>query len=176
MRLFIAINFDYETHSQLLELRDAVRSDSQRGSFVLDDNLHLTLVFLGECDMKQAEAVKKVMSEVTFDPIGLFIDKLGRFRRDGSDIWWAGISTSTTLLELQRCLSDKLKQAGFLIDNRKYTPHITLGRKVYTNMAPKQLDPFGQLILGIDLMKSERIDGILTYTSVFYKNCQIQKE
>jgi len=169
MRLFVAINFNSETHSRLLDLRDEVRSRSDRGSFVLDDNVHLTLAFLGECTPEQVDVATDAMSEVTFDPFGLFIDRLGRFRRDGSDIWWAGVRESKALLDLQSGLSDKLKQVGFVLDNKKYTPHITLGRKVYTSMAPSQLDPFGQLVLGIDLMKSERINSILTYTSCYHQ-------
>ena len=50
MRLFIAINFNTETCTQLLALRDELRIESQRGSFTAPENLHLTLVFLGECD------------------------------------------------------------------------------------------------------------------------------
>jgi len=47
MRLFVAINFNNETRAQLVSLRDELHSRSKRGHFSLDENLHLTLVFIG---------------------------------------------------------------------------------------------------------------------------------
>jgi 2'-5' RNA ligase len=68
MRLFIAINFNTDTRMQLLALRDELRIRSRRGSFTVPENLHLTLVFLGECDEAQTSSVKKVMSTINFEP------------------------------------------------------------------------------------------------------------
>ena len=56
MRLFIAINFSDKTRSRLLALRDELRLHSERGNFTAPENLHLTLVFLGECDDRQTAA------------------------------------------------------------------------------------------------------------------------
>ena len=39
MRLFIAINFNNNTRSRLLSLRDELRSRSERGSFTLPENV-----------------------------------------------------------------------------------------------------------------------------------------
>jgi 2'-5' RNA ligase len=167
MRLFIAINFNNNTRSRLLALRDELRSRSERGSFTLPENLHLTLAFLGECDGKQTATVKSVMVSTAFTPFDLAIDRIERFKRDGGDIWWAGVKENKPLLELQRNLTDKLTAAGFSLERRKYSPHITLGREVLTDAAPRQIEPFGEAVSGIDLMKSERIGGKLTYTAIY---------
>ena len=53
MLMFIAINFNNDTRSQLLALRDELSGKSESGRFSLPENLHLTLAFLGECDGKQ---------------------------------------------------------------------------------------------------------------------------
>lgn len=166
MRLFIAINFNTETCTQLLALRDELRIRSQRGSFTAPENLHLTLVFLGECDEEQTTAVKKVMSTINFEPFSICIDRIGRFRRNGGDIWWAGVHENKQLLDLQRELSDKLIAAGFNLDKREYTPHITLGLRVMTKESPWTIRPFRETVSRIDLMKSERINGKLTYTAI----------
>ena len=81
-------------------LRDELRI-GPRGSFTAPENLHLTLVFLGECDEEQTTAVKKVMSTINFEPFPICIDRIGRFRRNGGDIWWAGCMKQA-LLDLQR--------------------------------------------------------------------------
>ena len=170
MRLFIAIYFNNDTRLRLLALRDELRSRSERGNFSLPENLHLTLAFLGECNATQAATVKAVMDTVSFEPFDIQIERIGRFKRDGGDIWWAGLYESKPLLDLQRTLTDKLIAAGFTLEKREYKPHITLGREVVTDAASWQIEPFGEMVSAIDLMKSERIGGKLTYAAIYGRN------
>jgi 2'-5' RNA ligase len=166
MRLFIAINFTFDTCERLIALREELRARSRRGNFSRDENLHLTLVFLGECDAGQAADAKAAMDAVAFEPFDVAIDRVGRFKRDGGDIWWAGLREDAPLTGLQRGLSERLRQAGFALESRKYSPHITLGREVVTDYAPHQIEPFGETVSAIELMKSEHIGGKLTYTAI----------
>jgi 2'-5' RNA ligase len=167
LRLFIAINFDRETRSRLTALRDALRADSTQGRFSAPENLHLTLVFLGECDEKQATAARAAMDAVRFEPFAMGIGRLGRFRREGGDIWWAGVSECQQLAELQKELTKELTERGFRIERRKFSPHITLGREIVTKASPCAIEEFGQRVNKIELIKSERIDGKLTYTAIY---------
>jgi len=169
MRLFIAINFTNETKNKLLALRGELRSHCTRGNFSLPENLHLTLAFLDECDAKQTAAAKAAMDAAGFEPFDVLIENVGYFKRDGGDIWWAGVKESKPLLKLQSDLTDRLITAGFDLENRRYSPHITLGREVVTDTAPRQITPFGETVYKIDLMKSERVQGKLTYTSIYQK-------
>jgi 2'-5' RNA ligase len=166
LRLFIAVNFNDETRTRLLSLRDELRTRSVRGNFSAQENLHLTLAFLGECNEKQAADIKAVMDTVRVKPFHAVIDKVGCFKRNGGDIWWAGVQASKPLLEMQRDLADKLTEAGFSLEQRSYNPHITLGREVITNTVAWRIEPFGEDISCIELMKSERINGKLTYTAI----------
>ncbi len=166
MRLFIAINFNPEIRSKLVSLADDLRSKSTKGRFSAPENLHLTLVFLGECDEKQAADAKSAMAAVKFKPFALDIHSLGRFKRAGGDIWWAGISKNKALAKLYDDLTKKLSEFGFQIEKRKFTPHITLGREIITKVSPRLFEEFGQTIDKIELMKSERIAGKLTYTAI----------
>jgi len=170
MRLFIAVNFNDNTKNKLLTLRDELRSNSTRGNFTLPENIHLTLVFLGECDVKQTESIKSVINMTSFKPFDLIIERLGRFKRGSDDIWWAGVKEDTILLDLQQSLTTELCAKGFQPDNRKYNPHITLGREIVTEVSPKKVEPFGETVTKIELMKSERVNGKLTYTAIFVKN------
>jgi len=169
MRLFIAINLNEETKRQLIAFRDELRSNSQYGNFSKPENLHLTLVFLGECSPMQTATVKSVMNNVHFEPFELTIEGIGRFRRDGGDTWWAKVCENKSLSDLHRNLTDRLIAAGFSLDRRKFSPHITLGREVVTDFQPKQIAAFGETVSSIELMKSERINGKLTYT-VIHRN------
>jgi 2'-5' RNA ligase len=166
MRLFIAINFNNSTRSRLLALRDELRGKSERGRFCAPENLHLTLAFLGERDSKQTAAAKSALSAVRCKPFDITIERVGRFKRVGGDIWWAGLREDDPLLTLQRDLSDRLADADFALERRKFSPHITLGREVVTDTIPWAIEPFGELFGAVELMKSERINGKLTYTAI----------
>jgi len=179
MRLFVAINLNSETKSGLLALRDELRSGAEQGNFSLPENLHLTLAFLDECDQKQASAAKAAMSAVRFEPFELLIERIGRFGgrgggrdgRDGPDeaLWWAGVRVNEPMAKLHRELNESLAGAGFSLDSRKFSPHITLGRRVVSGAVPRRVEPFGETVSHIDLMKSERIFGKLTYTAIYRK-------
>ena len=166
MRLFIAINFNKDTRAQLVFVRDELRSRSKRGNFTVTENLHLTLAFLGECDTKQAAAAKSAMDAISFEPFPICIERVGRFKRDKGDLWWAGVQESKPLSTLHDNLTDKLITAGFTLEKRKFSPHITLGREVITDAEPWAVEPFGEIVTNIELMKSERINGKLIYTAI----------
>ena len=172
MRLFIAINFNDETRARLLGLRDAIRSGSAGGNFGAPENMHLTIVFIGECDASQTAAVRAAMDEAPFVPFEIKIGRVGLFKRDGGGIWWAGVEANKILSDLQRRLTTDLISKKFAVDSRSYNPHITLGREVVTDMKPWEAEPFGETVRSIELMKSERIGGKLVYTPIYRRGCE----
>jgi len=164
MRLFIAINFNAQTKNGLIALRDELRSRSKRGNFTLEDNLHLTLAFIGECSPKKLDKVKAILDTVTFAPFEATVERLGTFSQ--GTLWWAGLREDKPLMDLQREVEHKLALCGFEMDGRKYHPHITLGREVVTDTRPWQIKSFRETVTSIELMKSERINDKLTYTAI----------
>jgi 2'-5' RNA ligase len=167
MRLFVAINFHSATRARLIALREELRSKARRGNFPQDENLHLTLAFIGEVRLQQLDKIKAILDTVSFKPFDAAIESVGRFKRGGGDIWWAGLREDKPLMYLQREVEYKLALCGFEMDGRTYHPHITLGRKVITDAQPWAVEPFGATVTRIDLMNSERINGKLTYTAVY---------
>jgi len=168
MRLFIAINFSKEVIEAIAEIRDNLKEEALRGRFSLDENLHLTLVFIGECDAKQTEDIKSVLDDTRFNGFTLELERVGHFKRDGGDTWWIGIRENRSLSGLQADLSERLKQKGFTLENRKYTPHVTIGREVKMPagfVAPK-MERLQFDVGSIELMKSERMNGKLVYTCI----------
>lgn len=164
MRLFIAINFNNETRSRLLALRDELRSKAKHGNFSAPENLHLTLAFIGEVNPKKVDTIKAIIDTVTFAPFTATIDRLGTFSR--GTLWWAGLREDKPIMDLQREVEHKLALCGFEMDGRKYHPHITLGREVVADVKPWNIKAFGETVSSIDLMKSERIGGKLMYTAI----------
>ena len=167
MRLFIAINFNNNTRARLLDLCDELQSRSERGRFSLPENLHLTLAFIGEVSPKKLEKIKAILDTVIFDPFEVSIERLGTF--SNGKLWWAGFRKDKPLMILQREIEYKLALCGFEMDGRKYSPHITLCREVITDAVPWQIEPFGETVKSVKLMRSERVNGKLTYTAIHEK-------
>ena len=178
MRLFIAIHCDTKTKEELVALQNRIREYTGRGNFTSRDNLHLTLVFLGEIHPSRISIIKEAMENLASAPFEIIYHTLGYYRRGGKDLWWVGLRKSKELLELRRNLVDLLSAEGFSIEKRTYSPHLTLAREVeIREMQDKLLlegsvKPFTSHVDSISLMKSERLHGILTYTEVYAKQLE----
>jgi len=175
MRLFIAINFPDEVKATVAKIRDNLKSAAGDGRFCFDETLHLTLIFLGEYDERQMETIKTVMGKTEFRPFIIVLDRAGFFKRDDGNTWWIGLKENSSLSALQADLSERLKQSGFTLETRKFTPHITLGRKIKmpVGFIPPKIKPIEFVVTSIELMKSEHINGRLTYTPIYSKSSSI---
>ncbi|HOJ47924.1 MAG TPA: RNA 2',3'-cyclic phosphodiesterase [Bacillota bacterium] len=172
MRLFTAILFTPEIKKVLTDHIAALKIASRSGNFTLENNLHLTINFIGETD--RVEDVKKAMSAIRFQPFTITLGKSGVFRRSGGDIYWLGIAQNPQLDSLHKNLFEALRAKGFTLENRDYKPHITLGREVVLNKTPAFSEkPLQMTVSRVSLMKSERIGGKLVYTEIFYKNAEM---
>jgi len=173
MRLFIAINLNEEIKDYLMEAIRELQWHAEKGNFTRRENLHLTLVFLGEVDTDRLGAVKSAMNRIHGAPFRLAVSGFGKFKRNGGDIHWAGVEKSEPLFSVQKQLSEELVKAGFSLEERAYSPHLTLGREIrlrdpsaniYASLSQVKKE---MNVTRISLMKSERIKGILTYTEIF---------
>ena len=77
MRLFIAINLSDDMKAALLDLQNDLYDRGVSGRYTTEENLHLTLAFIGE--YPDAEPVLDAMSTVSFKPFELALDGMGRF-------------------------------------------------------------------------------------------------
>ena len=176
MRLFIAINFSNEIKGKLAAAQDALRKHALSGNFTRQENLHLTLIFLGETPQNRLETIKQAIDSIESIDVNAFelrANGSGRFRRNGGDIWWIGMEENQTLKKIHSVLADSLTASGFEIEEREFKPHLTLARKVLLKNdknVPKITDSFNITVDKISLMKSEQIKGTLIYTEIYSKS------
>lgn len=163
MRLFIAINFDEQIKKHLADTQKRLREYTVKGNFTDQENLHLTLIFIGEVYGPAVDAVKKAMDAVTVPAFKLQLNGVGKFKRDRGDIWWMGISKSNGLNQVhsQLCGGLSLRGAGF--DSRPYSPHLTLAREVTLDKSfdralfSRKTPAINVPVQKISLMKLERL-------------------
>jgi 2'-5' RNA ligase len=175
IRLFIAVNCNDETKKLLLSVQEKIKSQSLKGNFSRPDNIHLTLVFLGETPEDQVQAICSAIKEAMQPPVALFsltFSQTGCFTHSGKELWWIGAGHSDlslgTLKNLRQRIAGGLSTAGVAFDDRPFNPHITLGREIKHN-APIVIDRQEIIfpVNRISLMKSEHLDRVLVYTEIF---------
>lgn len=174
MRLFIAINFSEEIKAKIDAIIQELKGNAQKGNFTKRENIHLTLVFIGETT--KVDNVKVCMGELKQSPFTMMLRGLGRFPRDNGSIYWLGVEKNDTLNSIHQELTARLINIGFSIEKRLYKPHLTLGREVVVNKTfihrefERKNEPIPIDIASISLMKSERINGKLIYSEIFRKD------
>ena len=171
MRLFIAVNFDQTIIHYLTGIQNQLRGFSAHGNFTRKENLHLTVVFIGETLPARVRDITAIIDSIDARSFAITINKAGSFKRNNGDIVWVGIENIEQLVYIQRQLADALIQKGFDIDNRPYKPHLTLARSVRFNKGfsfhQVHAPPIEINVNRISLMCSEQINGVLTYTEIF---------
>lgn len=171
MRLFISINFDPGAVGEFVAAREALRRWAGRGSFARGENLHLTLAFLGEQPEGRLAQVRDAMLAAAGGAraFTLRFERAGRFRREEGDIWWLAPADCPELFRLQEVLAAELEARGFPLEKRRFSPHLTLARRVRDEGSPGALlpAPVDCRVRDIRLMLSERPEGRLTYTELF---------
>ncbi|KAA0010737.1 RNA 2',3'-cyclic phosphodiesterase [Billgrantia pellis] len=129
MRLFLALMPPSELRQRLGELADAAHARCG-GRRMPDDNLHLTLAFLGEVGEAQASELADWVGGQRIEPGRWHIDRWGCFRRPG--IVWVGGGPHPALSRLQEALWGTLETLGLGGRPARFVPHVTLLRRAAT--------------------------------------------
>ncbi|MDP4152364.1 MAG: RNA 2',3'-cyclic phosphodiesterase [Bacillota bacterium] len=175
MRLFIAINFNEQTKDSLCGIMEHLKGEKVSGNYTTRDNLHLTLVFIGEVPSSKIIDIEEAINTIDALTFDIKIGGIGTFKQKDGGILWTGITLNDSLISVYNKLTGELEKRGFEIEKRAYKPHLTLCRrakmppefdiKKYSNTAPEQ----NFSVEKISLMKSERIGGKLIYTEIYSK-------
>lgn len=171
LRLFIAVNFPEDVKDQLIHIIREVKHATVSGNFTHRENLHITLAFIGKTtqldEIKSAmDSAFQVFNAASFD---LTLQGFGRFKRQEGDILWVGIEKNYILNEINKTITAELKKQGFKLDDKNFKPHLTIGRKavVGEGFVEPAFAPIRTQVNRISLMKSEHINGKLTYTEIY---------
>ncbi len=126
-RLFFALWPDPRTREALAAAADAL--DIRDGRRVRDENLHLTLAFLGQVDDACAARLAGLSFSPAPAPVVLDVTATGWWRGAGV-AWLAPETPPPALTRLRDRILDAARGAGAVPDPRAYRPHITVARAV----------------------------------------------
>src|SRR5438477_935721 len=133
LRTFIAIPLEKSIRDRLIALQSTFADAAPEVKWVEADNLHLTLLFLGEVEDREIHSVCRLVSQVCAGQaaFAMSVEKAGSFgnpRRPRT--LWVGIGAgSTEICTLHDALEVPLLELGcYRREERAYTPHLTIGR------------------------------------------------
>lgn len=178
MRVYIAIDFEYNTKNYFNEITSDIKKHCTEGKFTEKNNFHLTIRFIGEADEFQITKIKEAIDKavLNINPFELSVDNLGVFKKKKTNILWIGVEENATLSKLHKKLSLSLKEGKIPFYDKLFMPHITLGRRVLFNEESVDLNNLIQFernmipVKAISLMASKEIDGKLNGVPIYQVN------
>lgn len=124
-RLFVGLRPPAHIRAQLLAAMGGVAGARWQD----EDQLHITLRFIGEVDRPLAEDVALALGQVAHPPIDVALSGVGQFDTRGRPhALWAGVRPHDGLASLHRKVDQALIRLGLEPERRAYFPHVTLAR------------------------------------------------
>lgn len=159
IRLFIAVPIPEEIQYQL----HAMGRSLPGAKPVPEDQIHLTLRFIGEVEGSIFKDIKEGLAEIDSPAFTMAVQGVGHFPPRGKPrVLWVGTQPTEPLIKLKRKIDSSLIDSGIGPDSRKYSPHITIAR--LNNPPMQRLTSFlaGNAFLRFD---DFQVDCFLLYSS-----------
>jgi 2'-5' RNA ligase len=123
-RLFVAIRPPDPIRDLLIDAMD----DSPDFRWQDDEQLHLTLRFIGEVDRPVADDLAGALGRIRADRFQARIRGVGHFEQRSAGALWAGVEPKEPLAALAAKVARACLAVGLEPERRAYHPHITLAR------------------------------------------------
>jgi 2'-5' RNA ligase len=176
MRTFVAAEIQNE---EVLGSIAKLQSDLKiKAKPVSKENMHFTLLFLGEIAEDVASKVMEALQSITFGPIKVNFSGVGAFPNPRFPrVVWIGVDdiASQNLIKLAIQVEEKLTPLGFKSD-KPFRPHLTILRIKNKIDITKELDRLKTDQLGHDTISEIKFKkSILTPSGPIYSDLQVVK-
>src|SRR5262245_24360032 len=160
IRTFIAVELSGTVIARAQEAIKLLKTSGAEVGWVDRAQMHLTLKFLGNVPENETPDVCRVVAEAAakVEPFEIVFKGLGAFPRvsEPRTIWMGIDQGQAELAELHEAIEEALKkEMGFGKENRRFHPHLTLGR------LRKESDPARNELSRL-IQENESFDGDLT--------------
>ncbi|MEK6877911.1 MAG: RNA 2',3'-cyclic phosphodiesterase [Thermoproteota archaeon] len=177
MRTFVAVEICNEsTLNAIAKLQSELKIKAKP---VSKENMHFTLLFLGEISDDMSPKIMESLSSVSFNPIEMKLIDVGAFPNPKSPrVVWIGVNkdAAKNLVDLAVQVEEKLRPLGFRSD-KPFKPHLTIFRiKDRMNDISHELNKFRSVEIGHETISELKFKkSILTPTGPIYSDLQVVK-
>lgn len=125
VRLFVGLEIPEQVRSALYDVRGGVEG----AHWQRDDQLHLTLAFIGDVPKRTWHEIEGELSRITLAPFELSLRGVGFFGKPKQPkTLWTGVSDRAPLIHLHDKICHAMDVICVDVERRKYKPHVTLAR------------------------------------------------
>jgi 2'-5' RNA ligase len=126
VRLFVGLDLSWEIREAL----DRLGGGGIPGArWVPEENLHLTLRFIGETHKHLAEEIDHALAALRAKKFSVQFSGVGTFNKGGREVaLWVGVARNPQLDLLQSKIEQALQRVGLEPERRRFVPHVTLAR------------------------------------------------
>lgn len=132
IRTFVAIEVvEPLVVSKILEMENSLSALQVPAKTVEPENLHITLVFIGEVEDELVKDIMSALQEVKYGEIRASLKGIGAFPDLRSPrVIWAGVDRGKEkIVELQKLVANSLRKYNIKFEQeKKFEPHLTLAR------------------------------------------------
>lgn len=179
MRAFIAIEIPDAVKQEMAEAQEKLKHSGVEAGWTRPGGIHLTLKFLGEVPEARIEEVKAALTAAAEGKSGFLLEVsgAGAFPNVRNPrVAWMGIAGDIEkLTALQSSVERAMTGIGFEPEERKFAPHLTLGRIKFAKSRDawqKALDSIKDVrlpefdVAAVSLMKSDLKPSGAVYTEI----------
>ncbi|MFW2543222.1 RNA 2',3'-cyclic phosphodiesterase [Primorskyibacter sp. 2E107] len=132
MRLFVSLNLPEDPLTVLSAVQDRLPGDLRR---VPEENLHLTMAFLGDVSEDLAQAAHEGLETIRAPKVDLALTGATVYGGRHGQALALEAEGEAPLHELHDRIRARLRGAGVTLERRRFRPHVTLAR------LPGRVDP-----------------------------------
>lgn len=174
-RVFIALKVEPDENLKRIYSNFRSLLADEKITWVDTSCIHITLVFLGDIQDKIIKSAETALRELCagFKEFSFNLKGTGVFKSlNDPRVIWIGIEQSDELMKLNQVVVNGLRNNGFILEDRSFKPHLTLGRIKYLKdieTLRHLLDKYKDtLILKIDVSEVILFESILKQTGPVY--------
>ncbi len=132
IRSFLAFEIPDEIKETVLSIYKGLKESELDIRWVREENIHLTVVFMGNVQEKDIDAIEKEVKKVCskYAPFRIKVKGAGVFSNlRNARVLWIGVKGDIERMSYFRnSLQKKLKPFGIKEESRSFSPHLTVGR------------------------------------------------
>lgn len=132
IRVFLGIKLSGSLKSQIESYQSRLKEHSLKAKWKDPENFHITIKYLGDIEADMIPKIDGVMKNIKSSVINLRVSEISAFKKKEKlrVIYLSLEGDLNQLNKLYEKVEMTMNNLGFKLENRSYTPHITLAQDV----------------------------------------------